>query len=93
MTLLAAQVTTSSATPDVRGEWLGGQLYSGSSGTSASSSPVALPGTQGLERPPHNLPLELSSFVGRERETSEIEALLAGNRLLTLLKQLLQVFF
>jgi hypothetical protein len=31
--------------------------------------------------------------VGREREMSEIEALLAGNRLLTLLKQLLQVFF
>jgi MoxR-like ATPase len=34
--------------------------------------------------PPNNLPLELSSFVGREREVSEVETLLADNRLLTL---------
>jgi hypothetical protein len=54
------------------------------SGHSASSSPVAFPETQGLDRPLHNLPLELSSFVGREREKSEIETLLAGIRLLTL---------
>ena len=31
-----------------------------------------------------NLPLELSSFVGRERELSEVERLLAGTRLLTI---------
>ncbi len=31
-----------------------------------------------------NLPLELSSFVGRERELSEVERLLAGTRLLSL---------
>jgi hypothetical protein len=37
-----------------------------------------------LERPSGNLPLELSSFVGREREISEIKRLLADNRLLTL---------
>jgi predicted ATPase/DNA-binding CsgD family transcriptional regulator/tetratricopeptide (TPR) repeat protein len=31
-----------------------------------------------------NLPLELSSFVGREREISEVEGVLGGTRLLTL---------
>ena len=35
-------------------------------------------------RPPHNLPLELSSFVGREREIAEVKELLADHRLLTL---------
>src|SRR5918998_1180753 len=34
--------------------------------------------------PPHNLPLELTSFVGREREIAEVKVLLAGTRLLTL---------
>src|SRR5215210_6835101 len=37
-----------------------------------------------LERPPHNLPLELSSFVGREKELAEVKRLLENNRLLTL---------
>jgi predicted ATPase len=36
------------------------------------------------ERPPNNLPLELSSFVGRERELAEVERLLVNTRLLTL---------
>jgi predicted ATPase len=36
------------------------------------------------ERPPHNLPLELSSFVGREKELVEVLRLLEDNRLLTL---------
>jgi hypothetical protein len=36
------------------------------------------------ERPPHNLPLELSSFVGREKEMAEVKWLLEDNRLLTL---------
>src|ERR687898_1981673 len=36
------------------------------------------------ERPPHNLPLELSSFVGREKELAEVKRLLENNRLLTL---------
>jgi predicted ATPase/DNA-binding CsgD family transcriptional regulator len=35
-------------------------------------------------RPPDNLPLQLSSFVGREREMAQAEELLSGNRLLTL---------
>jgi predicted ATPase/DNA-binding CsgD family transcriptional regulator len=35
-------------------------------------------------RPPNNLPLELSSFVGREKELAEVKRLLEDNRLLTL---------
>jgi predicted ATPase len=35
------------------------------------------------EHPPDNLPLQLSSFVGRERESSEVTRLLAETRLLT----------
>ena len=33
---------------------------------------------------PNNLPLQLTSFVGREREIAEIQRLLATTRLLTL---------
>jgi len=47
-------------------------------------SVVEFPGTPEVVRPPHNLPLQLSSFIGREREIAEVEALLADNRLLTL---------
>src|SRR5919112_3742728 len=36
------------------------------------------------ERPRNNLPFELSSFVGREKELAEVERLLEHNRLLTL---------
>jgi predicted ATPase/DNA-binding CsgD family transcriptional regulator len=36
------------------------------------------------ERPPHNLPSELSSFVGREKELPEVRRLLENYRLLTL---------
>ena len=36
------------------------------------------------ERPRHNLPLELSSFVGREKELAEVKRLLEDTRLLTL---------
>src|SRR3712207_8150785 len=36
------------------------------------------------ERPSHNLPLEFSSFVGREKELSEVRRLLDNTRLLTL---------
>src|SRR5918997_4723319 len=47
---------------------------------SAEAEPVAR--TSG--RPPNNLPLELSSFVGRQEEVAEVGRLLEGNRLLTL---------
>jgi predicted ATPase len=33
---------------------------------------------------PHNLPVALTSFIGRERETAEVTRLLSGTRLLTL---------
>src|SRR5919107_6219955 len=36
------------------------------------------------EGPLHNLPLELSSFVGREKELAEVKRLLEHNRLVTL---------
>ena len=44
----------------------------------------AEPAPRTPERPPNNLPLELSSFVGREKELSEVERLLEHNRLVTL---------
>jgi len=37
-----------------------------------------------LERPPNNLPSELSSFVGREKELAEVKRSLRDTRLLTL---------
>src|SRR5215211_4426370 len=39
---------------------------------------------RGPELPPHNLPVELSSFVGREKELPEVTRLLESDRLLTL---------
>ncbi len=44
----------------------------------------AEPAPRTLERPPHNLPLELSSFVGREKELAEVKRLVETTRLLTL---------
>src|SRR3954471_20003117 len=43
--------------------------------------PVPLPSLDPL---PHNLPIQLTSFVGRERELADVRAALAGTRLLTL---------
>ena len=43
------------------------------------------PALRSLEATPNNLPQNLSSFVGREREIGEAEVLLEGARLLTLL--------
>jgi predicted ATPase/DNA-binding CsgD family transcriptional regulator len=44
----------------------------------------AEPAPRTPECPPNNLPLELSSFVGREMELAEVRRLLEHNRLLTL---------
>ncbi len=49
-----------------------------------AGSLVAFPGPRPAERPPDNLPLQLTSFVGREREMAEVKRLLANQRLLTL---------
>jgi predicted ATPase/class 3 adenylate cyclase len=43
------------------------------------------PALRELEATPNNLPQQLTSFVGRERERAEIEEMLTGTRLLTLL--------
>ena len=44
----------------------------------------AFPRRQELGLPPNNLPLQLTSFVGRGREMAQTRALLESNRLLTL---------
>jgi predicted ATPase/class 3 adenylate cyclase len=43
------------------------------------------PALRALENTPHNLPHELSSFIGRARELAEAAALMAKNRLVTVL--------
>jgi ATP/maltotriose-dependent transcriptional regulator MalT len=50
--------------------------------THASSEVSAGPPDPGHQK--DNLPLELTSFVGREREIADVEKLLAEHRLLTL---------
>jgi predicted ATPase len=50
----------------------------------AVESASAEPAPRTPKRPPNNLPLELSSFVGREEELAEVKRLLEHNRLLTL---------
>ena len=46
--------------------------------------PAAFPPLRSLDALPHNLPRQLTSFVGRERELGEVAALLGGAPLLTL---------
>jgi predicted ATPase/class 3 adenylate cyclase len=44
----------------------------------------AFPPLRSLDATPNNLPQQVTSFIGREKEIAEIEALLAATRLLTL---------
>jgi predicted ATPase/class 3 adenylate cyclase len=46
--------------------------------------PADFPPPRTLDARPHNLPLQLTSFVGREQELAEVKQLLSGVRLLTL---------
>jgi hypothetical protein len=46
--------------------------------------PADFPALRSVAPPPNNLPAQLTSFVGRERELAEVKGLLAGARLLTL---------
>ena len=46
--------------------------------------PNEFPALKTLDATPNNLPIQLSSFLGRERELSEVEELLSRSRLLTL---------
>jgi class 3 adenylate cyclase len=50
----------------------------------AAGLPDEFPPLRSLESVPHNLPLQLTSFVGREREMAEVAHLLGQTRLLTL---------
>lgn len=50
----------------------------------SDSRPLATSPARESRRPSNNLPLELSSFVGREKELAEVKRLLEGTRLLTL---------
>jgi predicted ATPase/class 3 adenylate cyclase len=43
------------------------------------------PPLRSLEGTPNNLPQQVTSFIGRESESAEVKAMLAGNRLVTLL--------
>lgn len=45
---------------------------------------VEFPPLRSLDHTPHNLPLQLSSFVGREREIVEVQRMLMERRMLTL---------
>ena len=47
-------------------------------------SVVENPGASEGGRSPNNLPLQLTSFIGREREMARVSALLGDSRLLTL---------
>jgi predicted ATPase/class 3 adenylate cyclase len=46
--------------------------------------PVDFPALRSLESRPNNLPLQMTSFIGREREVAEVTRLLEHTRLLTL---------
>jgi predicted ATPase/class 3 adenylate cyclase/Tfp pilus assembly protein PilF len=50
----------------------------------APGLPASFPPLRSLEAFRHNLPAQLTSFIGREREIEEVKRLLAGSRLLTL---------
>ena len=46
--------------------------------------PSDFPAPRTLDARPNNLPVQLTSFVGREQEIAEVRRLLDGTRLLTL---------
>jgi predicted ATPase/class 3 adenylate cyclase len=50
----------------------------------APDLPQKFPPIPSLNTLPNNLPIQLTNFVGREKELAEVENLLAGTRLLTL---------
>jgi class 3 adenylate cyclase len=51
----------------------------------ASDLPSEFPPLKTLDATPNNLPIQVTSFVGREREIRDVTALLGDTRLLTLL--------
>ena len=51
---------------------------------SVEGLPTAFPSLHSLELRPNNLPADMTSFIGRDRQIREISSRLAGTRLLTL---------
>jgi Cdc6-like AAA superfamily ATPase len=51
---------------------------------SAPGLPSDFPALKTLDIFPHNLPLQLTSFVGREKEIVDVKRLLLGDRFVTL---------
>src|SRR5918997_2667915 len=74
------------APPGVREDGIGPELPSSRKSQRLRAVEVAMAETAPRipERSLHNLPLQLSSFVGREKELAEVKRLLKDNRLLTL---------
>src|SRR5918998_468874 len=72
--------------PGVREDGIGPELPSSRKSQRLRAVEVAMAETAPRipERSLHNLPLQLSSFVGREKELAEVKRLLKDNRLLTL---------
>ena len=52
---------------------------------SAPDLPSDFPPIKTLDARPNNLPIQLTSFIGREKEMKEIKKLLSGSRMITLL--------
>ncbi len=52
--------------------------------TKTNANPSVEVSPRFLEGPTHNLPIQLSSFIGREREIAEVKRLLSESRLVTL---------
>ncbi len=50
----------------------------------AADLPADFPPLRSLDTHPHNLPIQLTSFVGRTREIAEVKRLLGAARLVTL---------
>src|SRR5260221_1842350 len=50
----------------------------------ATDLPQNFPGIKSLDTQPNNLPAQLTSFIGREKEIAEIKTLLHSSRLITL---------
>jgi non-specific serine/threonine protein kinase len=52
--------------------------------TTSPSEGRRVPASRSLDRPQSNLPIQLTSFVGRDRELTELDMLLGSTRALTI---------
>jgi predicted ATPase/DNA-binding SARP family transcriptional activator/DNA-binding CsgD family transcriptional regulator len=70
--------------PGMASRRLHGEIVAGRVPDARSVSPVGIPSERTSHSPRHNVPVALSSFVGRERELVDVKRTLAMTRLLTL---------